>query len=997
MSKSILKFGILLAVSALAYCGNGATRHMLCGMRGTEDSVSSEYPGLKFTAVASESKVQLIKQTGAPTIALEYSTNGKDWSPYETTTHPTRYQEITLANVGDSVYFRATTNGNITISTTDAYHRFKLTGQIEASGNVMSLLDASCERKDIVVPGCFNSLLYGNSALITAPELPATTITNNCYDSMFFRCRNLISPPKRLPALSLCEECYKGMFEECNSLMTTPKLLAINLAERCYSHMFNGCSSLETTPVLDALELKDECYEYMFNGCTGIKHARDLPALFLAPNCYKGMFMGCTNLTDTPNIAALTMKEHSCLAMYDGCTSLTNATDLLAVNLATSCYSSMFEGCSSLWFPPQLPATDLAPTCYKSMFAGCSSLILIPELPAKKMENLCYWNMFNGCESLLPIQNIIATNTVSGCFEDMFIGATNVVVVNMSGMDSDTYHAGNPGELAEHDITITFIKPYDGLCIYSENGEGSVALKSHGGVQPISIEYSRDSVSWTNYTVGTSIDLPYSYSTVWFRAGTNGNSTISSSPDAYYQFEINGNAYADGDIMSLLDASCSTRKLTSPYCFYNLFGGCTNLLEMPHLTALVLSDGCYERMFEGCTELNGIQHLPAMVLATNCYDRMFEYDTLVTEANMSGISNGQYDSSIHGQLSTDHAISIQYVYGGLSFTAATNNTTVKFINHGGVKNVSIEYSTDSHNWYPYTFSHEIELPIKGDRVWFRSGENGNENFNDSINLEIVFEIKYGSGYASGNIMSLVDATLSKKTLPDYAFANLFIGCEGLLSAPELPATDLGYATYYRMFCQCEDITEPPELPATNCSGRTYYQMFMNCYSLTNSYDFPVCGRVGEECFFEMFGNCNNLVVAPNVMTNETNSSVLVPKMCYAYMFSGCESLKKAPEYIDGVGIQSHIYMFENCSSLEESPVLMSESLYNSCYQYMFSGCTNLTKIVAKFKSWAPGTATVQWVKGVNTTNGEFYCTQELPEQRGAQSYIPYYWTIIRAN
>ena len=63
---------------------------------------------------------------------------------------------------------------------------FLITGSMTASGNIMSLIDnGACNT--LIIPNnyCFYRLFQGCSKLDSAPELPATTLTENCYESMF--------------------------------------------------------------------------------------------------------------------------------------------------------------------------------------------------------------------------------------------------------------------------------------------------------------------------------------------------------------------------------------------------------------------------------------------------------------------------------------------------------------------------------------------------------------------------------------------------------------------------------------------------------------------------------------------------------------------------------------------------------------------------------------------------------------------------------------------
>lgn len=60
-------------------------------------------------------------------------------------------------------------------------------------------------------------MFMGCKSLTTAPTLPATTLANNCYDSMFYDCSSLTSAPA-LPATTLASSCYSSMFMSCSSL-----------------------------------------------------------------------------------------------------------------------------------------------------------------------------------------------------------------------------------------------------------------------------------------------------------------------------------------------------------------------------------------------------------------------------------------------------------------------------------------------------------------------------------------------------------------------------------------------------------------------------------------------------------------------------------------------------------------------------------------------------------------------------------------------------------
>lgn len=156
---------------------------------------------LTFTAVLPNSTVSSTKQ-GTPVISgIRYSIdNGNTWNMY------TVGDTITLTDIGDSVQFM-NLNEQLSLSSSDLFN-FQLTGRIAASGNVQSMLNFKKE----CVPKCFFHLLSNNEALVSAPELPATTLAEECYWAMFYNDINLTVPPE-LPATTLAHYCYAFMFE----------------------------------------------------------------------------------------------------------------------------------------------------------------------------------------------------------------------------------------------------------------------------------------------------------------------------------------------------------------------------------------------------------------------------------------------------------------------------------------------------------------------------------------------------------------------------------------------------------------------------------------------------------------------------------------------------------------------------------------------------------------------------------------------------------------
>ena len=265
---------------------------------------------LTFTAEETNSSVKLTKN-GSPTVdGVQYriGTSG-GWSPYTIDT------VLTLANVGDCVQFQNTLE---TFGTSNSnYAKFVMTGKIAATGNCMSMLNFS----DKMTVYAFYSLFDGCSNLVNAPELPATTLEESCYQYMFRGCTSLTSAPE-LPAKALAQNCYVSMFLTCSSLTNAPSLPATTLAKNCYNSMFNGCRSLTSAPELPATTLTQSCYSNMFRYCASLVNVPELPATTLASYCYYSMFRSCTSLVNAPALPATVLADYCYPYMFNGCTKL---------------------------------------------------------------------------------------------------------------------------------------------------------------------------------------------------------------------------------------------------------------------------------------------------------------------------------------------------------------------------------------------------------------------------------------------------------------------------------------------------------------------------------------------------------------------------------------------------------------------------------------------------------------------------------------------------
>ena len=319
---------------------------------GTTTGDLTPIPYVTFKAEQAQT-FKMTPKYGYTISGLEYSVNGGEWKNVVADTG------VDFGGDKGNLRLRGT-NTNGTASADDPYSTIKFTDlnvKVACTGDIRTLLDWKNYSTVETQNARFCNLFQGCSVLTSAPELPATTLADNCYSAMFEGCSVLTSAPK-LPATTLALGCYSSMFSDCTSLKSAPTLSATTLALSCYSSMFSNCTSLTSAPTLSATTLADYCYSEMFNGCTSLTSAPTLSATTLANSCYRGMFNGCTSLESAPKLPAETLAEDCYCYMFSNCTSLKSAPTLSATTLAKGCYRGMFYGCTILTSVTMLAPKD---------------------------------------------------------------------------------------------------------------------------------------------------------------------------------------------------------------------------------------------------------------------------------------------------------------------------------------------------------------------------------------------------------------------------------------------------------------------------------------------------------------------------------------------------------------------------------------------------------------------------------------------------------------
>ena len=556
---------------------------------------------------------------------LEYSTDAADWHALTTAG-----ADAALGGFGDyRLHIRGT--NNTCVGSYMFGWDLDATAPVACSGNIETLLDyPTVEAGDHPAMGadCFGNLFKDWTWLVSAPALPATTLTNRCYASMFEGCTSLESAPA-LTAATLAEECYRDMFRGCTALTDAPALPAGTLAPYCYDGMFKDCTSLTTAPAFAATNLAGHCCRCMFEGCTALTNAPVLAAGTLASHCYFGMFNGCTSLAAAPVLPATNLAGYCCYEMFAGCTSLTQAPALPAATLAGHCYYRMFTGCTGLAQTPALAATNLATHCYANMFEGCTALTRLPELPATTLATACYNAMFKGCTGITLSKvgpgeewSIPAdAQEEAGWNTDMLVGTGGSFTGDP--VPGRTYYYAPPPPPG--------LTPY--LTFASTN---TFTITPQVASWDGTLEYSTNTTDWAVFTTAgaaAALHAPNDYR-LHIRGTDNTRISDNNMIAPGWTLAATAPVTCSGDIQTLLDYSTvlgGGQPAMANYCFANLFRYWRELVSAPALPATNLTASCYDHLFHGCSTLETAPTLPAETLADDCYAGMFRSCKALTE------------------------------------------------------------------------------------------------------------------------------------------------------------------------------------------------------------------------------------------------------------------------------------------------------------------------------------------------------------------------------
>ena len=796
-----------------------------------------------------------------------YKVNNGDWIEFNVTTWSGVDNPHNLKK-GDKVYIK----GDAQNMNTNEYsyirvyrHEIYMPTKIQVSGDLSSLYDfgdtipeygfhgffeaydnyTTLIFKDLTFgsltklsPYCCWNMFNGNSTIVKAPELPATTLAAYCYAGMFGGCRKLNYVKAMFTDIS-AEGCLNGWLYGAspvgtfvknveatydNAFANIPEAWTIRNSDEpepepvphddylCFTS--HGQSTVKLTQQGTPYEGSDlKTIQYKLNNNDwqdwdlneislsdgdNMYLRGDAIQLSESRNTYK-KFVMTGSISASGNIMSLidyypaNLRPYEFCMLFNGCTALTQAPTLPATKLSEGCYYQMFNGCTSLTTTPELPATTLTPRCYYEMFGSCP-ITQAPALPATTLAESCYYYMFFDCKSLTTAPALPATALAKSCYGNMFFSCTSLT----------TAPALPATQLAEG-------------CYYQM---------------------------------------------------FNGCTSLTTAPDL------------------------NAPELSSS-CYSRMFNGCTNLNYVKALfntipssaytsdwLSGVSSTGTFVKNSKANWQVTGVSGIPAgwTIQTVEGEDPMPDphTDYLCLTAVNDGTTVQLYGKKIEDTTSTTlfyRPLNYKINDGGWSTMEQTNpdmtsdNVT---LNAGDKMYLKGDVSGNNINEYMNIF-------ITG-LVDCSGNINSINNFSTTASNNCFYKLFEGANIRNAAI------TFGFDTVYAAAFAYMFNNCTSLTTAPTiLPATTLQRSCYSYMFNGCTALTNAPELPATTLDRMCYSNMFKGCTSLVTAPALPAT-TLQSSCYSSMFNGCTSLTSAPELPATTLVSS------CYNQMFFGCRNL-----------------------------------------------------------------------------------------------------------
>ena len=848
---------------------------------------------------------------------ISYSKNGGTWTNITSTTSGVSIPVV----IGDKVRFKGNNSAYSTSDTATYANSFGGTATFDVYGNIMSLIggDNFSNLTTLSSSYTFAYLFYNCTGLLSAENLilPATTLSNSCYYSMFQGCTNLTTAPE-LPATILVNYCYYGMFWNCTSLTTAPELPATTMREGCYATMFYKCTSLTTAPELPATTLADYCYQSMFEGCTSLTTAPELPATTLTDYCYSGMFNGCTSLTTAPELPATTLVNRCYYYMFKDCTNL-NYIKCLATNIsATYCTLEWTDGVAAIGTFVKNPNMS----SWTTGVSGIPTGWVVEDYDPYKDGYLTFDIKSDGNITWKMGSSSATAKTISYSKND---GEWTDITSTTSGVSIPVV-TGDKVRFKGSNSAYSTSDSY----VYANSFGGTSTFDAYGNIMSL--------IGGDNFSNLTTLSSSYTFEGLFYNC--TGLSSAKNLVLPATTLTLDCYQYMFSGCTGLTTAPELPATTLLGYCYQFMFSGCTGLTTAPELPATTLANGCYQYMFSGCTGLTTAPELPATIVPRHAYGYMFNGCTGLTtapELPATTLLGYCYQSMFNGCTGLTTAPELpattlatncyQYMFSGctdlttapeLPATTLANNcygymfygcTNLNYIKCLAT-DISATYCTTG--WVDGVAATGTFVKNPNMSSW-TTGTSG-------IPSGWVVEDDYESEYLTFDVKS--DGNITWK-----------------ISNSSATAKTITYSKNGGEWTNITSTTEGVSIPVTT-GDKVKIKSNNNTFS-SSSYSYNYFGGTAT---FDAYGNIMSLFYGDDFLNKFTFPA---STSSTSNLFLGCTGLLSAEHLIlPATTLPQYCYdgMFGGCTNLTTAPELPATTLTNSCYYQMFYNCTSLNYI-----------------------------------------------------
>lgn len=464
---------------------------------------------------------------------------------------------------------------------------------------------------------------------------------------------------------------------------------------------------------------------------------------------------------------------------------------------------------------------------------------------------------------------------------------------------------------------------------------------------------------------------------------SNDSYPLSQTDEIFRHITSTGNINVSGDAASLINYST-----TLPSCsFACLFRDCTTLINSNKLILnwTTVSTRCYSAMFKGCTNMVTAPELPAERLDVYCYNSMFNECTSLEIAPAlpaTILATACYNRMFNGCTSLTAAPVLP------AHILITNCYKNMFNGCASLNYIKAMFLTTPSTTY-------IDSWVDGVSTTGTYVKNALATYTTRGKSGIPTGWTIDTEHNYLKFKALADSTvnlvgINEDYLPnvDYSFDGInWTEWEKGLSRAAI-ALNEGEFVYLRGLNTSWFCYNNSGYSTFKCTGRL--KVSGNIMYLCN-YNSSVTTIPANFYFVHLFENNTAIVDCSELILPATT----LIQSCYRFMFKGCSNLVSAPS-LPATEMKPNCYyqMFYNCTSLTTAPAMNATSFSFSCFYQMFMASSNLSLIKVMFTSSPSSSYVNKWVNGV-AENGTFILPSKSNWTTRGVSGIPNNWNIIK--